>query len=228
MDENSTDNLEYIKENYKKNNAGDILRIEMLSKRQKIKCPRCEVVALLVPVAEWEKQSLVLATIYMCPNCSKPVFLDWQASYLGVPPVYPLGKPPDIHQAIPPSVASDYKEALQCFTINAPRATVAMCRRALQTSVIEQGAKKDANLVDQIDDLNQQGKITKDLRDWAHQIRLTGNLGAHPDTDGLKDVTPQDAEEVLNFLDSYFNYVYILPAQVKKHKERKFDKNQST
>lgn len=190
-----------------------------------MECPHCDVTSLLFPAAEWVEDNHLRATIYMCPSCRLPVFVDWDSSS-GIA-VYPTSKPPEIDKTIRPTVALDYKEALVCFTVKAPRATVAMCRRALQVSVIELGAKKDAKLIEQIDDLYGQGKITKDLKDWAHQIRLTGNLGAHPDKDGLKDVTMKDAAEILSFLDAYFKYVYILPAQVKKHKERKSDKKES-
>ena len=122
--------------------------------------------------------------------------------------------------SVPSSVAEDYVEAIKCFDICANRASVVMCRRALQSSVIEKGAKKD-RLVNQIDELYDSQIITKDIRDWAHEIRLTGNIGAHPDEDGLEDVTPENAEELLKFMEEYLNYVYIMPAKVAAKRARK-------
>lgn len=122
--------------------------------------------------------------------------------------------------SIPESVAEDYTEAIKCFDVGANRASAAMCRRALQSSVIERGAKK-AKLSDQIDDLREKQIITEAIRDWAHEIRLTGNIGAHPDEDGLEDVSPEDADELIKFMEQYLNYVYVMPDKVTKKREKK-------
>lgn len=165
----------------------------MNSQVDTIQYPRCDVVSLMVPMSEWIEQSHTRATIYCYASCKDPVFYD--TPHYGTHSIYPLSKPPVIKKAISPQVAEDFKEALLCRTVGAPRATVAMCRRALQSSAIEKGANGD-KLIDQIGDLHKQGKITQDLKDWSHEIRLTGNVGAHPDKDGLKDVTPDDAEQI--------------------------------
>lgn len=127
---------------------------------------------------------------------------------------------PKSHKSIPRQVADDYIEAIKCFDIDAWKATVAMCRRALQGSVIEKGAKKE-RLVDQIDELYDQQIITKDIKDWAHEIRLTGNIGAHPDKDGLENVTKEDAKELIDFMEEYLNYVYIMPSKVESKRAKK-------
>jgi DNA-directed RNA polymerase subunit RPC12/RpoP len=189
----------------------------MQSKAETIRCPRCRVVSVVFPTAEWAKDYTVHATIYMCSNCQKPLFFERS---FGEVTVFPLEGPPIIDKSIPPQVAIDYKEALLCFSIKAPKATVAMCRRALQSSVINEGAGGD-KLVEQIDDLHKQGKITEKLKEWAHEIRLTGNLGAHPDKDGLVDVTMEDAEQILKFAEAYFNYVYVMPKQVEDFRKKK-------
>ena len=95
-----------------------------------------------------------------------------------------------------------------------------MCRRALQTSLIQKGAEKEKS-VEQIDELSDKEIITEDIKNWAHEIRLKGNIGAHPDQDGLKDVTPQDAEDLIRFMEEYLNYVYIMPAKVAEEIARK-------
>jgi hypothetical protein len=129
-------------------------------------------------------------------------------------------KIPKLHESIPSDVADDYVEAIKCFDVGAWKASSVMCRRSLQESVIEKGAKKD-KLIDQIDELCDQEIITKDIKDWAQEIRLTGNIGAHPDKDGLEDVTEDDAKELINFMEEYLNYVYILPSKVVAKRARK-------
>lgn len=120
----------------------------------------------------------------------------------------------EVDPAISPHIASDYLEALLCRRIGAYKATVTMCRRALQTSLLEMGASKKWRLEKQIDELFGGGKITQAIRDEAHRIRLLGNVGAHPDKDGLKDVSEQEVEQMLKFMDAYFQCVYITPKTI--------------
>jgi hypothetical protein len=124
---------------------------------------------------------------------------------------------PKLDEAIPSDVASDYIEAIKCYDVSAFKASVVMCRRALQTSVLDKGASK-GNLNDQIDELCRKGIITEDIGNWSHEIRLTGNIGAHPD--GLENVTAQDAEDLIHFMEEYLNYVYIMPAKVAAKRAR--------
>lgn len=132
--------------------------------------------------------------------------------------VFPLGKPNEnVDAEVSPPVADDFKEALRCEWIKAYKACVVMCRRAVQSSVIELGAK-DGKLIDQIDELFKKGKITEALKDFAHEVRLTGNDGAHPGKDGLADVSPKDASDIIEFTREYLHHVYVMPAKLKARK----------
>jgi hypothetical protein len=112
-------------------------------------------------------------------------------------------------------VLVDFEEAIKCFEMQAYRASAAMCRRALQSSVTDQRAPK-GKLQDQIDGLHESSpdRITTAIKDWAHTIRIFGNWGAHPDDDGLKDVDEKLASEVIEFLSNFFQYVYVMPSKV--------------
>ena len=132
--------------------------------------------------------------------------------------VYPLGKPSDsVAPEVPALITSDFKEALRCLWIEAFKATVAMCRRALQAACVELKAK-DVNLVEQIDDLAAKGVITEPLRQMAHEVRLTGNEGAHPGKDSLNDVTKQDANDIVEFTREFFHHVFVVPAKLRARK----------
>jgi hypothetical protein len=73
-------------------------------------------------------------------------------------------------------------------------------------------------LIDQIDDLFEVGKITESLKDFAHEVRLTGNDGAHPDKDGLVNVTEADSSAIIEFTREYLHHVYVMPAKLKARK----------
>jgi hypothetical protein len=127
----------------------------------------------------------------------------------------PLGAPDDnLSTDIPPEVRAEFKEALQCDWIKAHKATVLMCRRALQVSCDREDAAGD-DLYTQIDDLAKKQKITKPLQEMAHRIRLLGKKGAHGDFSDIDDtITPQDAEEGIKFMRHYLDHVYVFPAML--------------
>jgi hypothetical protein len=135
-------------------------------------------------------------------------------------------------------VAEDFSEALRCQWIKAHKACVVMCRRAVQASALALGAPKGKKLDQQIDALFAAGKITGPLKDFAHEVRLTGNKGAHPDKDAaastttspdaadraedddnLQDVSEKDADDIVEFTREYLHHIYVMPAKLKARKK---------
>jgi hypothetical protein len=118
---------------------------------------------------------------------------------------------------VPAEVAADAREAHRCLSVEAYRAAVVMARRAMQSAAYEKGAP-ERTLLEQIDWLEEQQLITPQMKEVAHRIRLTGNLGAHPDKDGLRDVGEAEAWAVIGFLDDFLKYVYEIPARLERLK----------
>ena len=87
-----------------------------------------------------------------------------------------------------------------------------MCRRAIEESANFLGAK-GSSLVQKISDLAANNTITPDLKEWAHEGRLGGNLGAHGSTN-KKWADKDDAKEILEFTRWYMRYVHVLPKQL--------------
>jgi hypothetical protein len=85
-----------------------------------------------------------------------------------------------------------------------------MCRRAIEASCIQLGAKDSLRIEEQIDWVASQGKITSGLQAVAHTIRLAGNRGAHPP----RAITEEEADAVIAFTEEYFQHVYITPAKL--------------
>lgn len=193
-------------------------------------CPHCSFKSYFKPVGTYQEQlpdnrGTNMASSAQCESCKKFVLvIGWhgvgQQSF-NLQHVYPLGKPnDDVAQEVPTDIRSDFSEALRCKWINAYKACVVMCRRSIQASVIALGAPDDT-LVKQIDTLFKAGKITEPLKDFAHEIRLTGNDGAHPDKDGLKDVVEKDADDIIEFTKEYLHHVYVMPAKLAARKPAK-------
>jgi len=122
---------------------------------------------------------------------------------------------------IPEQVLADYQEALKCKSISANRASCSMFRRSLQSSLVLLGASHKLDLIKQIESLT---SLPKDIIDWAHQIRIFGNWGAHPDKDQLKEVDSDDVAEVHDFISKFFVYMFIMPEKVKLSRAKRDEK----
>ena len=198
-------------------------------------CPHCSVVSLCTPVIDpyrYNKQvkgknitDSGVCVITQCQSCQEFVLLityeDRITRNISIHAYYPLGSADDsVTDSVPKKIASDFSEALRCFHVKCYKATVTMCRRAIQASSKEFRAGGE-QLIHQIDDLAKKGKITESLKEMAHQIRKIGNDGAHPDNDILKEVTEQDASEIIEFIREYFAHVYVMPKKLKDMKKRK-------
>lgn len=125
------------------------------------------------------------------------------------------------NEFIPSEVLGDYQEALKCQSIGAGRASCAMFRRALQNSLVVLGASHKLDLIKQIDSLE---SLPPDIKDWAHQIRIFGNWGAHPDKDNLKEVNADDVSEVHDFISKLLMYTFIMPEKVKLSRAKRAEK----
>ncbi|MCA9328587.1 DUF4145 domain-containing protein [Candidatus Saccharibacteria bacterium] len=117
----------------------------------------------------------------------------------------------------PETVVGDYAEGLVCLANGANKAAVSMFRRSIQNAMVELGADEKLDLIDQIKAVE---GLTKDIRDWAHNIRIFGNWGSHPQDDMLRDVTPELASEVKEFVDEFMNYVYVMPGKIQAARGR--------
>ena len=94
-------------------------------------------------------------------------------------------------------------------------ATIAMCRRALESSCLERGAPAThGTLQKMIERVVEQEELGAYLHNLAHQVRLGGDRGMHPST---KVIKREDADAVIDFTWSYFEALYVTRARMKKH-----------
>jgi len=138
---------------------------------------------------------------------------------------YPISLEDDLNneekEFFPKEVLLDYQEALRCKSIGAHRASCSMFRRALQSSLLILGANHKFDLIKQIEALE---SLPSDIKDWAHQIRIFGNWGAHPDKDNLKEVNADDAIEAQDFISKFLLYMFIMPEKVKISRAKREEK----
>lgn len=97
-------------------------------------------------------------------------------------------------------------------------AAAVMARSALQLALRDNKAT-GKNLKQEIDDLAAKGVLPPIMKDWSDQVRDLGNDSAHPiPAQGLTN--PQDACDIVQFLDFLLEYLYTLPFRIRQYRER--------
>jgi len=161
-----------------------------------------------------------------CGNCGGYVMVLWSASE------FARGSQ-GIHgfRVLPwPMKYEEYPEfwpdAIGRYWIQAKRnisdenwdAAAVMARSALQAALRHREAD-GSNLKQEIDDLASKGILPPIMKDWSTHVRELGNESAHPKPE-QKKTDPQDARDIVRFLDYLLQYLYALPHKIKEYRER--------
>ena len=187
-----------------------------------IYCPSCHKHTSVTTRSHYEnpKNSQLSYQIAECNSCD---FFLLTKRYKGkIGRIYPSPLPKPLHEKTPEFLKQDLEESYLCFSVGAYRATGVLARRALQLCCVEKGAP-DKKLQDQIDWLLDEQIITKDLKEWAHEVRLTGNDAAHPPKKVKDDkrVEKDDAEDILTLLENFVDVLYIAPALAEERRQKR-------
>lgn len=162
-------------------------------------------------------------TLSKCLNCDRPIL--YQEDFHNIEEhcfsqnkiqLYPdvenvaLKKAPEI-------VINPYKEAFKCYRVQAYEACVIMCRKGIEAICKDKGEDK-GNLNAKLNKLRDRKILEETLFNWANELRVIGNDGAHSHD---QIVTQQDAKDSLDFFDALITYQYHLVDQYNKLKERR-------
>jgi len=119
----------------------------------------------------------------------------------------------------PESISDAVRRAFVQGLDNARRghtdAAASMFRKAIDVATRELDPSTAGKLLAaRINLLASNGKLTEDLKDWAHLIRLDGNQGAHDD----EELTHAEIDQLKDFTRLFLIYTFTLPAQVLARK----------
>jgi hypothetical protein len=124
--------------------------------------------------------------------------------------IEPKAKPIDIPEHLPLIVAKAFKEGCDIIKL-APNSACAAFRRALELALKDLSPDIDAwKLEKRIDRMAAEGKLTPALKDWAHQLRLDGNVAVHED-----DATLEEAQQIESLTRFVLLYLFTLPESVR-------------
>lgn len=119
----------------------------------------------------------------------------------------------------PEQVGRSWEQAHRSLETESWDAAVTMAGRALQAAVRGMGASS-GQLQKEIDELGEKGILPRSMVEWAHEIRIIRNIGAHPDSVDTS-VSPEDAKDIVKFLDYFCIYTFNLPKEISEYRERR-------
>lgn len=127
----------------------------------------------------------------------------WQA-------VYPIQRKA-VSQDIPEPIRSEFDEANLCFAVEAYRACISICETALEAMWREQK-------VCSLKELKDKGIISERLYRQADQVRRWANVAKHELIH--EAVAPEEAEQLLSYLEQIFHEVYVEEKQLSDLSEK--------
>lgn len=168
-----------------------------------------------------------------CQRCKKPTLGEVKISYEfviddvygGMEPVsykpmilYPEPKTRPPLTNLPKMIEREYLLALKQQDFD-PAACAVMAGRTLE-AVCNHEKATGRDLAAKLNNLAISGRISTTIAEMAHQLRQIRNLGAHDHEDR---VTEEDVPIILDFLEVFLLYLYVVPAKIaaiqEKHKK---------
>lgn len=121
-----------------------------------------------------------------------------------------------LSEHVPEEVSHAFAESEDAFLSGNAWGPAAMGYRNVLDLATKERGEANGNLQKRIEALHAAGKLTADLRDWAHEIRLDGNSAAHD------PLTPEErkalANELREFVAIFLKFVYELPGRIRQRR----------
>lgn len=159
-----------------------------------------------------------------CSRCRRHVlFYGWTENHetpsIGSDPS--LVRVRDTYPTIP-QAADELPERAKRFlqqaleSLHAPDGALMLAASSIDAMLKDKGLK-DGSLYSRIEAASKDGLLTTQVRDWAHEIRLSANEPRHAD-DEFEGAGFYDANQVIEFAKALSDYLFVLPARVRKWK----------
>ncbi|MEO1169113.1 MAG: DUF4145 domain-containing protein [Pseudomonadota bacterium] len=171
---------------------------------------------------------------FVCQICSKPigVWLKKEATVQGASAVHELHKWqqtiedggwsvtdfwPELQETrapddVPERVANNFIQAEEAAARGHREAAGMAYRRSLELALKDVAPELGGMLKTRIDKLSKDGRLTPDLKDWAHSVRDLGNEAAHEES----QPTGVDIQDLAAFTRVVLEYLYTMPAKVTR------------
>jgi Domain of unknown function (DUF4145) len=155
-----------------------------------------------------------------CPSCQNPLLTYQWRPEEGRPWDSPKRLYPPVRRLsfqIPSELRRSFRESIGCQESGHYLATALMCRRTLEGICIHYLGSVQ-NLAAGLRKLHEKGIVDDRLLEWAEALRNDGNLAAH---DFNVRITPEDAEDLVDFTEAILDYVFVLRDRFEEYKNRR-------
>jgi HEPN domain-containing protein len=123
---------------------------------------------------------------------------------------YPLPLEISSPKHLPENLDKFYLQAANSLRAGNHDASAMMSRKVLEVAVKTLSPDGEGSLYHRIENLATDGKITPELKDWAHIIRDDGNEAAHEE----EPVSTKFAIELLSFAEMFLMYTFTMPGMI--------------
>lgn len=147
---------------------------------------------------------------YVCGRCGGSILAGSPLNSAEIVEMYPA--PAQIQDDVPGRAKEYLQQALD--SLNAPAGSVVLSASAVDAMLKAKGLK-DGSLYKRIDQAATEHLITKDMAQWAHDVRLDANEQRHSDDDAPLP-TLDDAKRCIEFVQALAMFLFVLPARVKR------------
>jgi hypothetical protein len=203
-------------------------------------CPHCSIAATMTAISVptyglINKYNLKdVGICYMCNNCKSPVFLRFNGIMqkggthgYEINPIYesiqnPL--PAFEFEFLPEQVEVNFKEALLCYSVTAYNGFAAMCRRCIQATATELGAKGRDKVTKQLDEMKEIAQIDDETQEIIKKIIVDRHDGSHPH---LPEVSKTRADLLLEFMKDVLYQLFVRAGKIKKANELRISQIQN-
>jgi hypothetical protein len=198
-----------------------------IDKHYAINCPHCGAKSNLTAIStpRWGQmeryQPSKVIVGYRCDACNEPVALRFavharyadQSAQLSLE-YDELERPMETfeYQHLPEAVASDFKEALTCYSQSCLNATAAMCRRTIQSVATNLGAGGTDRVSKQIVEAKDTAGMDDDTFNALKEVMLGGHDGSHPH---LPAVSSERAAVLVELMKDVLTQLYLRKAKIQ-------------
>ena len=147
---------------------------------------------------------------YVCRTCGGVVLTCTYAGESEVCEIWPELKA--VSDAIPERAAEYLRQAIS--SVHTAAGCVMLTASAVDSMLKAKGLT-EGTLNTRIDKAADTHLITPEMADWAHEVRLDANDQRHAD-DSAPLPTKEDAERAIDFAQALAEFLFVLPARVKR------------
>ena len=192
-------------------------------------CPHCHTKSVsFTSYAEIKKpNTAIYVTAFYCVNCYGAYISEInthkayttphsekgdikQVNGLHLLEEYPLSEKTKSPEHLPNNINKFFLQSANSLKSGNLDASSMMSRKVLEVAVKNLNPEGAGSLYKRIEKLFELGKITEDLKDWAHIIRDDGNEASHEE----EPVTEEFANELLSFTEMFIMYTFTMPGMV--------------